>query len=85
MEEERYKAIIDSLAEKVGFDEDERRLVGYGGVRKDAVRDQVMAFTNIYLTNTLEGLVNRVITSSEKLEQSNDRTAKAMNWLTAVQ
>jgi hypothetical protein len=39
-------------------------------------------YANIYLTKKLHAIIDDLIQSNERLSESNDRYAKAMNWLT---
>ena len=60
----------------------EEALVAGAETGTTAQANKVRTYADLYVTKKLQGAIDRLIQSNEKLSLSNDRYARAMNWLT---
>ena len=72
----------DPIHKELNLTEGEEALLAGAETGSTAQINKTRIYATIYSAKRLRAAIDDLITSNEKLSTSNDRYAKAMNWLT---
>jgi len=72
---------LNALIDKLGFTSLQKDLVSQSRVAKDTEINRSRTVSMIYMANRLDEIYDKLIASNERLSASNDKFAKAANWL----
>ena len=72
----------EKIREELNLTKGEEDLIAASETGITSQINKTRIFADIYITKNLDNVINSLIESNENLSRSNDRYARAMNWLT---
>ena len=72
----------EKIREELNLTKGEEDLIAASETGTTSQINKTRIFADIYITKNLHNVINSLIESNEYLSRSNDRYARAMNWLT---
>ena len=72
----------EPIREMLGLTDAEEALIAGAETQVTAQINKTRVYADIYITRNLRSAIHELVKSNERLSASNDKYAKAMNWLT---